>query len=295
MNTLWIITSILIALVVILAAAYIFMTVPGKVNKKDYTWMTDYFFAHRGLFTADQRIPENSMAAFTRAIEANYGMELDVELTSDDVLVVFHDDSLTRMTGKDKKLWDCTYEELQQLSLAKSDQKIPLFSDFLKLVGGKVPLIIEIKNTSKLDKICAMTYDLLQNYSGQYCIESFNPFIVAWFRKHAPAVLRGQLSMRYKGEASVSNLQKFILENLMLNFLARPQFIAYCYKDRDKLSFRLCKKFGAFTAAWTVDSPEAYQVSKPVFDALIFEHILPDQSGEVRKEDEGPINDLSAT
>lgn len=290
MNALWIVLIVVAALIVLVTVVYIFLIAPGKVNKKDYAWLTDHYFAHRGLFTADQRIPENSMDAFARAIQAGYGMELDVELTCDDVLVVFHDDSLARMTGKEKKLWDCTYEELQQLHLAKTDKKIPLFSDFLKLVDGKVPLIIEIKNTKKLDKICSMTYDLLKDYKGLYCIESFNPFIIAWFRKHAPSVLRGQLSARYKDEPSINNAEKFILENLMLNFLARPQFIAYCYKDCDKLAFRLCKRLGAFTIAWTVDSLKAYQISRPVFDALIFEHILPGKSGEVRTEAEVAVN-----
>ena len=228
-------------------------------------------FAHRGLYTRDQRIPENSRHAFLRAIENGFGMEMDVELTADDELVVFHDDNLERMTGLKKSLWESSYDEIQELNLADSGQKIPTFADFLKIVDGRVPVIIEIKTTDRIETICKMTVDQLKGYNGNYCIESFNPFIVAWFRKNAPEILRGQLSMRYTDEEGVNGFQKFVLENMLLNFLTRPQFIAYYYKDRSKSSYKLCKKLGALTVAWTVNTPQELSEIKKYFDTAIFE------------------------
>jgi glycerophosphoryl diester phosphodiesterase len=270
-----IILIVLIILLIVCAGVYLLMTAPGRVDKKNYAWLAEADFAHRGLYTADQKIPENSLEAFSKAALEGYGIELDVELTKDDALVVFHDDSLERMTGRSKLLWNSGLHELENLSLAGSSQRIPLFADVLKLVGGRVPLIVEIKTTTKLKKICSMTYELLKGYEGDYCIESFNPFIIGWFRRHAPKVLRGQLSMRYTSDDHIPGYQKFLMENLMMNFVARPQFIAYHYEDADKLSFRLCRRLGAITVAWTVRSPKAMELAKKAFDAVIFEHFLP--------------------
>lgn len=262
---------VLVIVVVLFAAIYVFVVYPGKADRSRYSWLINTDFAHRGLYTGDQRIPENSIPAFLRAIENGFGMEMDVELTADDELLVFHDDALERMTGLKKSLWESTYDEVKALKLSGSGQKIPTFSDFLKTVDGRVPIIVEIKSTDRIETICQMTYDKLKEYHGNYCVESFNPFIVEWFRKNAPEVLRGQLSMRYTDEEGVSSFQKFVLENMLLNFLARPQFIAYYYKDRGKLSYKLCRRLGALTVAWTVNTPQELIETKKYFDTAIFE------------------------
>ena len=275
MQTFFIVLIIIAALLLLCTGGYLFMIFPGRVNKGSNAWFGKTDFAHRGLYAADQSVPENSLKAFSQAVDAGFGIELDVELTSDDRLVVFHDDSLKRMTGEEDLLWDRTYAELQQLRLAGSEEKIPLFENVLKLVDGKVPLMVEIKSTKRLEKICSMTYALLSRYQGIYCMESFNPFMVAWFKKHASSVLRGQLSMRYRHENNLPWIRRFVMENLLLNFIAKPQFISYYHGDCGKLSFRLCRRFGALTSAWTTQNPESYARAKRVFDAVIFEHFLP--------------------
>jgi glycerophosphoryl diester phosphodiesterase len=275
MQTAFIVLLVLVLVVAVAALGFFSLATPKAVNKREYGWVTGTLFAHRGLYKADQSIPENSLAAFGRAAEAGYGIELDVELTADDVLVVFHDDTLKRMTGVNKRLWDCTWAELRQLNLAGTGHKIPLFADVLKLVGGRVPLIVEIKSTRQLDKICSITWALLKNYKGLFCIESFNPMMVKWVKDHAPNVLRGQLSMRYKNESGISAPARFALENMLLNFLTRPQFIAYHYSDADRIAYRYCRSCGALTVAWTPRTEEAYRQSVRDFDAVIFEHILP--------------------
>jgi glycerophosphoryl diester phosphodiesterase len=281
MNTAFIIV-IVAAIILLLGLAALYMSAPGRVEKSGYAWLTGQDFAHRGLYAADQSIPENSLAAFSRAVREGFGIELDVELSSDDVLMVFHDNVLGRMTGSAVALWDCTFDELQRLRLAGSGEKIPTFLEVLKLVNGRVPLIVEIKTTGKLEKICAATYDLLRLYDGFYCIESFNPLIVAWFRRHAPEVLRGQLSMSYRNEKSVTGFKRFALENMLLNFLARPQFVAYRYEDRGRPAFRLCRMLGALTVAWTIRSEGARARAKRAFDAVIFENFIPARRGHVQ-------------
>lgn len=102
-------------------------------------------FAHRGLFDHLSR-PENSLAAFGAAVEHGYGIELDLQMTADGKIVVFHDESLQRMCSTPLKIEQSTFAELQKHPLLNSDQTIPLFSEVLQLVDGKVPLIVEIIN-----------------------------------------------------------------------------------------------------------------------------------------------------
>lgn len=270
-------TAVLTVLIVVLvlAGALCFLTAPGAVEKSRYPWLMGHTFAHRGLYTEDQTVPENSMPAFARAAEAGYGIELDVELTSDDRLVVFHDDALARMTGAPGTVWESGFERLQGLRLAGTQEKIPLFEDVLRLVGGRVPLIVEIKTTPRLEKLCSMTYAALREYGGPYCMESFNPFMTGWFKRHAPQVLRGQLSMRYGSGEHIPGIQKFLLGNLLLNCVSRPQFVAYRHEDSRRFAFRLCRLLGAVAVAWTLRSESELARARGRFDAFIFEYFEP--------------------
>ena len=273
---------ILFAILLLAVGGFLFLVAPGRVDKSRYPWLIGHCFAHRGLYTADQSVPENSLPAFSRAVEAGYGIELDVALTSDGRLVVFHDDTLQRMTGENGKIWEISYPELERLSLAGTTQKVPLFTDVLRRIDGRVPLIVEIKNGPRPDMACSMTYDLLKGYNGRYCMESFNPFMVAWFRRHAPQVLRGQLSMRYGESEHIPGIQKFLLGNLLLNCVSRPQFIAYRHEDCGRFPFRLCRRLGAIAVAWTVRSGQALAGLGTRYDAFIFEHFDPEGRTEQR-------------
>lgn len=139
-------------------------------------------FAHRGLFDHLSR-PENSLAAFSAAVEHGYGIELDLQMTADGKIVVFHDESLQRMCSTPLKIEQSTFAELQKHPLLNSDQTIPLFSEVLQLVDGKVPLIVEIKSTEHYEPLCLKVYDLLRRYPGDYCVESMNPMMMGWFAK----------------------------------------------------------------------------------------------------------------
>ena len=137
--------KVLIIAFVIILLLYLWLIKPGIADRPDIASLMGHYYAHRGLHDNETDAPENSMNAFKKAIDAGYGIELDVQLTKDRIPVVFHDETLKRVCGVDGRVRDYTYEELQQFRLCRSDERIPLFSDFLKLVDGKVPLIIEIK------------------------------------------------------------------------------------------------------------------------------------------------------
>lgn len=249
----------------------VFLVAPGRASKKDKKPFMYKNFAHRGLHKKDKTVPENSLAAFERASAYGYGMELDVQLSKDGQVVVFHDDTLNRVCGVDSRVDEKTYDELRQMSLCGSTQTIPLFSEVLKTVRGRGPLIVELKNGKRNEELCEKTYALLSKYSGEYCIESFNPFIVRWFKKNAPEVIRGQLAnppKDYNGE--VGPLTAVILGSCLLNFLARPQFIAYKITPKP-FTVKLCEALGAMKVAWTSHD----WVNEKFYDAVIFEFYKP--------------------
>ena len=172
----------------------VYLVYPGKATGHQKAPFTGRNFAHRGLHSRDKSVPENSAAAFARAAEAGYGVELDVQLSKDGQVVVFHDDTLDRVCGVHARVDELDYSELSGLSLCGSREHIPLFSDVLKIINGRGPIICELKSGKHNRELCEKTYRLISSYPGDICIESFDPTIVAWFRFHAPDIVRGQLA-----------------------------------------------------------------------------------------------------
>lgn len=261
--------------IIILLVVYIFLIYGDKKDTDETEWLTSTKFAHRGLYSDDGMIPENSLEAFNKAIENNYGIELDVSFTKDKKTVVFHDDNLLRMTGLNKKISDCTLEEIESLYLNGTDYKIPTFNEVLDLVDDKVPLIIEIKSNRDRDGLCNSVKNELNDYKGRFCIESFDPLIMSRIKKNMPDVIRGQLSMKFTKDNKAPKSLKIALEYLLLNFKSRPHFIAYNWIDSNNLSLRILRKLGIITVAWTVNSEKSLEVSNERFDTIIFEHCEP--------------------
>lgn len=228
-------------------------------------------FAHRGLH--GEGVPENSLSAFRAAAEAGVGIELDVQLSSDGVLMVFHDETLVRMTGKEGKVSDYTCAALREMHLGESGDTVPTFADVLALVSGRVPLLVEVKYHNRIGETCEKTAALLDAYAGAYLIESFHPMAVRWFAKNRPAVVRGQLSSAAcKRKLTPSN---FMVDSMILNFLSRPDFIAYSVNDKKHFPFLLAKLWHPYTVAWTVRT-EAQLAAAKSFDQIIFENISVD-------------------
>ncbi|WP_167954984.1 glycerophosphodiester phosphodiesterase family protein [Anaerosporobacter faecicola] len=260
----------------ILVILYLLMIMP-KLHKSSDEAFQGWMFAHRGLFHEKEGCPENSLPAFRNAIKNAYGIELDVQLTKDDVIVVFHDYSLKRMCGVDRQVRELTYKEISQYTLRNSICKIPTFEEVLHTIQGAVPIIVELKIEHNYEKTCRLVDAMLSTYKGVYCIESFNPLGLLWYRKHNPKVMRGQLSsMLIKDKEKGNKILYFFLQNLMLNWLAKPDFIAYNYHYRKSLSFQVCSKlYRPYTFAWTVRSEEARKECEGYFQYIIFDHFLP--------------------
>ena len=261
----------------IVTGFYLFASAPGIHKKTKWQHLTGWDYAHRGLYDNEHGIPENSMAAFRRAVDKGYGIELDVHLTADNQLVVFHDDTLTRMCGMNKKISSFLYSDLMQLRLLGTEEGIPLFKDVLELIDGKVPLIIELKvDGSNQNLLCPLVWQLLSRYKGDYCIESFHPFVLQWFKRHEPQVVRGQLSCNFFKENPHCDIVLFLMSNLMTNFFTHPDFIAYKYLDLDNPAVIYNRKlFHIMTVVWTIPGKPTYDRFKNKVDVMIFEGFEP--------------------
>ncbi|MBR3475116.1 MAG: glycerophosphodiester phosphodiesterase [Oscillospiraceae bacterium] len=250
----------------------VFLTAPGKAAKRQKAPFFGRNFAHRGLHSRDKSVPENSLEAFRLAAEAGYGAELDVQLSKDGQVVVFHDDTLDRVCGVHGRVDEFTFEQLQTMRLCGTEHRIPLFSEVLRVVGGRGPLIVELKTGRRNRELCKKTYALLQSYRGEACVESFDPRIVAWFRFHGRDLVRGQLAAptdEYTKDGR-SMAQAYALSRTLLNFLARPQFIAYKIGFRP-LPVRLSELLGAMKVGWTSHDAK----NEKGRDAVIFEFYQP--------------------
>ena len=265
----------ILIIIILLILLYLFMIKPNTSRKERMKEYEEVYIAHRGLFNNND-VPENSLLAFRKAVENDYGIELDIQLTTDNKLVVFHDVSLERMTGIKKKLTDCSYEELLQYNLLNTEEKIPLFEDVLKVLKPTTPLVIEIKPEGRCIETVKGVVKMMREYDGLYNIESFNPRVVHYLRKNEPDIIRGQLSYDYFTGKENSFILKFVLTNLLTNFLTRPDYIAYDCNATYNLSFRLCSKlFKGECVAWTVKSEEALGKAKEYYQQFIFDSFIP--------------------
>ena len=197
-------------------------------------------YAHRGLYNMDEGVPENSLTAYDRAASAGFGMELDVRLSRDKKLVIMHDANIKRMTGADVTVAEVDAAELAQYRLRGTDEHIPFLHEVLETVGGRVPLLIELKITgSDYPELCRLVCDLLDSYQGDFMLESFDPRAIRWLRRNRPELARGQLSTFYNKHGDhMPALMDFCLRNYLFNFATRPDFLAMHYEDRLTASVR---------------------------------------------------------
>lgn len=274
MNWILIGACILVAVAVLIEVA----VAPGRLTgeaKKTSEIFYGLNCAHRGLYTKDQKIPENSIAAFKAARDKGYGVELDVHITTDGQLAVFHDYDLKRVCGVDGQIQATDYGRLSELRLFGTDEKIPLLTEVLELLGD-TPVIVEIKPAGPRNAlICQKTLEILRSHGQNWCIQSFDPRICAWFKKNAPDVLRGQLSCPPREYVGISWVSSIIIGNLLLNIIARPHYIAY-KNNPYPMVVKVCMIMKPMKAVWTVNGGHDIKKAEGDNDIVIFEHYEPE-------------------
>lgn len=233
-------------------------------------------YAHRGLH--GNGVPENSMAAFQLALDSGYGIELDIHLLADGNLAVIHDASLLRTAGVDVKIEDLTTQDLCNYRLENSEEMIPTFRQVLELFDGKAPLIVELKSENgNYAQLTETACKMLESYKGLYCIESFDPRCIRWLMKNRPEIVRGQLAHNsLRSKVNVPLVLRFAMTNLLSNFWNLPDFVAYCFSDRDRLSVRIARKLWKIQGvSWTLRKPEDFDTAMQEDWIPIFEGFKP--------------------
>ncbi len=275
----------IILLIVVLGYAAALLLLRCRASGRGWEKLQGRRYAHRGCHDKP-RIPENSLPAFRRALERGWGAELDVHLLRDGTLAVFHDSDLRRCAGVEGTIEELDRAALERLRLEGTEERPPLFREVLDLFEGKAPLIIELKaHGGNHRALTEAVLRALEGYGGDYCIESFDPRVLMALRKAAPSVLRGQLSMDFrKGDEPLPGWQRFVLSNLLLNFLTAPDFIAYRFEDRKCWALRRCVRFwGAREASWTLRSREDLEKAEAAGCIPIFERFDPEEEQSQNK------------
>lgn len=272
----WMIVLIVISATVVgLFLIWLWMIAPRARKKEMAPFLRPY--AHRGLW--DEQKPENSMAAFQAAAEAGFGIELDVQLSKDGTVMVFHDYTLDRVCGKEGLLTDLTAAELSTLRLKDTEQTIPTLAEVLRLVDGRVPLLIELKGETGDTAVVPATLAVLEGYTGAWCMESFNPLIVRAVKKQAPHVVRGLLSSdlckeKVRGNAFIN----FLLTKSLVTFLCRPNFHAWDGRYPRRLGLQIgLRWFKAGSLVFTISTQKDYDdfMARGIYP--IFERFVPEK------------------
>ena len=264
----------IIGAVVLLGIAYLFLIFPSVRRHKDIKLIKGKFIAHRGLHDIMENTPENSLSAFRQAVELGFPIEIDIHLTLDGEIVVFHDDTLNRMCGVEGRVEEKTLPELKALRLGNTNEEIPTLEECLKTVNGKVPLLIEFKCVSlKCAPLCKRADEILRNYNGSYLVQSFYPTVLRWYKRNRRDICRGQLAENFKN----ASFEKKMSGNMLFNFLGRPDFVSYKHTDAKNLSRMFVTNLGAYPVGWTFQSQDELNKNGKYFKTHIFELFLPDK------------------
>lgn len=277
---------VLAIVVVIILFMFCFMFWCGNTKTVyNHDWLYKRYIAHRGYFNNEEGVVENTKTAFLKAIEKKYLIETDISLTKDNKIIVYHDDNFIRLFNVEKKVSELTLEEIKQLSYEKTEDKVLEFKEFLEVIDGKTGLLLEFKSQdSKRDIIlCEKAMEILKDYKGNYVVQSFQPLILAYFKKHYPIVPRGQLFMKFnlkeerkslKGKGIkgyTSYLTKWMYNNKLTNFIGRPMFIDHSHHNIDFMA-KLCHKLVPMIV-YTVTNQTDFDNIKNKVDNVIFENL----------------------
>ncbi len=266
---------IILGILGLLGIAYVLST-RGRTGHPKIAKLRPWRYAHRGLHS--QGKPENSLAAFQAAVELGLGSEFDVHLLHDGDLAVIHDAKLLRTTGREGTVEALTAADLPNYPLEGTQETIPTFRQVLDTYRGRAPLIIELKTVGgNYAALCQAVMHQLEGYKGLYGIESFDPRVVYWLNKHHPEVIRGQLTENFlKGKPAISWLLSWAMTCNVLNFLTKPDFVAYRFEDRKNLSNTLARRlWGVQGVSWTIRSPEDLAAAEAEGWIPIFENFIP--------------------
>ncbi len=244
---------------------------------KDLSWIKTRLIAHRGLHTADKRVPENTLAAFRAAIDAGYGIEMDVNALGDGTVVVFHDKNLERLCGDPRHLRDLTVRDIRDLRILGTDERISTLAEVLAFVDGRVPLLIELKPFGPYEFLARNFMKTMEGYRGVWAMHSFHPKTVNWFRIHHPDVIRGQISEFFEDDRDMNKILKYAMKHLLFNLVTKPDFINYGVHDMPNRWCDRAQKRGVTVIGYAARSQAVLDMMRSHYSNAVFEFFIPKQ------------------
>ncbi len=242
---------------------------------KDLKWIQNNLIAHRGLYTKDQSVPENSIASYKKALEKGYSIELDINVLKDGTVLAFHDYHFNRLCNDPRELRDVTYDECKDFTLFGTHEKIAKFTDVLNLVKGQVPLLIELKPHGDVIFLCESFMQSIKDYHGVWAVFSFHPKVVSWFKKNYPDVIRGQISEYFKDDQNMSSFAKYLMKAMFFNRFTKPDFVSYGIYDMPNKYLDRIKKKGITVISYAARSQEDFDFVKSHYHNTVFEFFEP--------------------
>lgn len=236
------------------------------------SWLRQRPIAHRGLHDATR--PENSLAAFEAAAAAGHPIELDVHLTADGEAVVFHDDTLVRMTGRPGTVAALTLAELGALRLRGTNELIPSLAQVMQRVAHRVPVLVELKSSGRVGPLERAVAHVLARFPGEHAVQSFDPWSMLWMRRHAPHLPRGMLSGDMRSEGLPLH-EALAVEHLLLAPAVLPDFIGYELRALPHWAPSMWRRLGRPLLAWTIRDDAALRRARGLVDNVIFEGVTP--------------------
>ncbi|WP_210247373.1 glycerophosphodiester phosphodiesterase family protein [Blastochloris sulfoviridis] len=243
-------------------------------------WLTARPIAHRGLHDAADGVVENTLSACAAAAAAGYAIEVDLQLSADGEAMVFHDDTLDRLTEATGPVAERTAAELKAVRYRATDDGMMRFSELLSLVSGHVPLIVELKSRFDGDlRLVRRAAEIAAPYGGRLAMMSFDPALVAALRTLAPGIVRGITAERHYADpewTGLSAMRKQVLGNLLHWPASRPQFVAFCVGDLPTVATELARRALAVPVlTWTVRTQKDRARAERWADQMIFEGFRP--------------------
>jgi glycerophosphoryl diester phosphodiesterase len=245
--------------------------------KQNLDWLVARPIAHRGLHKKTEGIVENTVSAFDGAIAGNYAIECDLQITADAEAVVFHDETLERLTEATGRVKAHSTKQLQKIAIRKSTDKIQTLSELLDQVAGKVPLVIELKSHWDGDIVLALrALKVLKNYKGQYCLMSFDHDLVAAVAEHSPETTRGITADRtvHPDYDQLPLERRLDMQQFRHLDKTRPHFVSFYFKDLPYAPVQKLRDAGLVVITWTIRNKEEETLARQYSDQVTFEGYL---------------------
>lgn len=243
-------------------------------------WLFERPIAHRGLHDRALGVIENTPGAVSRALSHGFAVEIDVQLSADGEAVVFHDETLDRLTVAAGPVAARPLRELREIAFRETADRIWALDECLDLVGDRAAVVVEIKSSFAGDmRLADRTAELVARRGGRVAVKSFDPRVVHRVRLRAPQVARGIIGEAFANRdphwSALSAARRFAARNLLHWPLTRPDFLSWSVRDLPRRSVSLARAAGRPVMTWTVRTPEDQARAGLHADQMVFEGFLP--------------------